>query len=268
MRTLIYHITYYDYDKSVYIQFAGCNLRCLGCIRNRYGWDHHLEDTVMENLTTLKQVNTLTIEELRNILTNTKAMLGLKKAVLGGGEPTHDPSFCEVMEVLKSLDLDISILTNGYIIDKVLRCIPTNTVIELSIKSIYPDKYRFYTGGGDLYRVLKNFEIIIDGERRVLVETILIPDFNEAKDIEKLAIHVASYNREIPMIIDEYIPIPTAPWRRPTEAELETAYKLASKHLKHVTVRSSYEKFGTSKKLGNVISLYPELLRYETSNIN
>jgi hypothetical protein len=56
------------------------------------------------------------------------------------------------------------------------------------------------------------------------------------------------------MIIDEYVPVPTAPWRRPTLEELNEARKRAERHLKNVKIRSSY----TMQRLGNVYLVYPK----------
>jgi hypothetical protein len=58
------------------------------------------------------------------------------------------------------------------------------------------------------------------------------------------------------MIIDEYVPVPTAPWRRPTYEELVEAKQRAEKHLMNVVLRSSY----TMKFKGKVYLIYPKAL--------
>jgi len=259
MKTLIYHITYYDYDRSIYIQFAKCNFKCVGCIRNRFSWDHHLyEEKGFRELRKLS-IETLSLEEFADIVKNVEKELGLKRAVLGGGEPTIDPAFCNIVKVLSDLGLEIAILTNGYLLHKVLNCIPKGSTVELSVKSIHPKKFAFYTkrSEDDLREVLKNMKLVLQSDLKLVIETILIPDFNNAEDVELLAQYIASsLGNYIPMIIDEYVPVPTAPWRRPTYEELVEAKQRAEKHLMNVILRSSY----TMKFKGKVYLIYPKAL--------
>jgi hypothetical protein len=70
-----------------------------------------------------------------------------------------------------------------------------------------------------------------------------------------LAKHVASdLSEDVPMIIDEYVPVPSAPWRRPTLKELIEAKERSEKHLRKVVVRSSY----TMNRLGKAHLIYPK----------
>jgi pyruvate-formate lyase-activating enzyme len=254
MKTNIFHITYYDNDKSVYIQFIGCNFRCIGCIRRSFKWDHHLPN---DELTSLNKpgIKTLSLEDLEKLLRDVKDSLGLEKAVLGGGEPTVDPAFCKIIKLLSNLNLNVAILTNGYRLGELMEYIPRNCLIELSIKSIDPMKFFTYTGR-DLETVLNNFKLILKYGINIIVETILIPGFNDPADIEKLAAYISSYSNDIPLIIDEYIPVPNAPWRRPIVEELRETKELTQKYLKNVIIRSSYPEF-KMKPLGKVRLIYP-----------
>uniref|UniRef100_A0A7J2U3W3 Radical SAM protein n=1 Tax=Ignisphaera aggregans TaxID=334771 RepID=A0A7J2U3W3_9CREN len=253
-KTTIYHITYYDYDKSVYIQFLSCNFRCLGCIRRKFLWDHHLED-VERGLSSAK-IELLEVEKLTEILNGVNREFGLKRAVLGGGEPTADPSFCNILKILHDLGLEVSILTNGYLLDKVLKCIHREDTLEIGIKSIWPERFAMYTSrkASDLNKVLSNIENAFKQGYKIIIETILIPEFNDAKDVEEVARFIATHlDTSTPLIIDEYIPVPTAPWRRPTYEELVEAKQRAEKHLKNVILRSSY----TMKPKGKVYPIFP-----------
>jgi len=253
--TSIYHITYYDYDKSVYMQFLSCNFRCLGCIRRKFLWDHHLED-IGRSLSSVK-IELLEVEKLAEILNGADREFGLRRAVLGGGEPIADPSFCSILKILHDLGLEVSILTNGYLLDKVLKCIHREDTLEFGIKSIWPEKFAMYTGrkASDLNRVLNNIENFFKQGYKVIIETILIPGFNDVNDVEEIAKFIATHlNASTPLIIDEYILVPTAPWRRPTYEELVEAKQRAEKHLKNVILRSSY----TMKPKGKVHPIFPK----------
>jgi molybdenum cofactor biosynthesis enzyme MoaA len=224
----------------------------LGCIRRKLLWDHHLEDIGRDF-----RIELIEVEKLAEILNIVDKEFGLKRAVLGGGEPTADPSFCNIMKILHDLGLEVSILTNGYLLDKVLKCIHREDTLEISIKSIWPEKYAMYTGrkASDLNKVLNNIENAFKQGYKVIIETILIPEFNDVNDVEEVAKFIATHlNTSTPLIIDEYIPVPTAPWRRPTYEELVEAKQRAEKHLKNVILRSSY----TMKPKGKVHPIFPK----------
>lgn len=260
MKTLVYHITYYDYDKSLYIQFARCNFGCLGCIRKRYLWDHHIYKDSDAGGFEVQRFNTLSLEEFVEIIEKVYVEKGLKKAVLGGGEPTVDPTLCRIIDSLYSYGLEIVVLTNGFLMDRVIGCIPRNNlVIELSIKSLHPEKFSIYTGRRceDLQVVLRNLELVYSNNIDLVIETILIPGFNDIDDVELIAKYIASrLSNDIPLIIDEYVPIPSTPWRKPTLEELVEAKIRAEKYLRKVVIRSSY----TMKPLGNVYQIYPKTI--------
>jgi len=225
-----------------------------GCVRRKFLWDHHLGDNG-RSLSNVK-IRLLEVEKLAEVLKSIDREFELKRAVLGGGEPTADPSFCNIMKILHDLGLEVSILTNGYLLDKVLKCIHKEDTLEISIKSIWPERFAMYMGrkASDLNRVLNNIENVFKQGYRVIIGTILIPGFNDAKDVEEVARFIATHlNTSTPLIIDEYIPVSTAPWRRPTYEELVEAKQRAEKHLMNVIFRSSY----TVKLKGKVYPIFP-----------
>ncbi len=257
MDTQVYHITYYDYTESAYVQFLGCNFKCLGCIRKRFVWDHHLYEDGSSKEVMDGEPRTLTLEELEGVIKRVKKEMGLKRVVLGGGEPTIDPAFCSTVKALSDIELEIALLTNGLLLDKVIDCMPKGSTIELSVKSIYPERFSAYTkrDKSDLDMVLRNMRLAYQSGFKVIVETVLIPGFNEPQDVEVLAEYVASsLSENVPMIIDEYVPVPSAPWRRPTLKELLEAKERSEEHLRKVLVRSSY----TCDRLSKVYVIYPE----------
>jgi len=250
--TSIYNITYFDHDESVYVQFLACNFACLGCVRRRYPGCHIAEGAAKGDAAP----ELLDVEGLADVLSEARRTLGLRRAVLGGWEPTADPQLCNVMKVLADLNVEVALLTNGYLLDRALDCLPRGSTVEVGVKSLDPARFSSYTGRRpeDLGRVLENMELALRQGLRVVVETVLIPGFNEAEDVEALAAYVASrLGAETPMIVDEYIPVPGAPWRRPTLGELEEARRRAERHLKGVVIRSSY----TMRPKGRIYTLFP-----------
>lgn len=182
---------------------------------------------------------------------------GLNSVVLGGGEPTADPSLTEILKLFKRLNIDIRVLTNGYRIDDyVLRELidPTITVV-VSVKNIDPLKHEEYTGL-PLKPVLDNIVKMYNLGAKLIIETIFIPGFNDSYEISLLAKFIASIDSNIPLIIDPFIPVPGAPWRKPTLNELEEAERTALTYLRNVYVRGKYI---SPKTKGKIRLVYPKL---------
>jgi pyruvate-formate lyase-activating enzyme len=117
--------------------------------------------------------------------------------------------FYKIINTLYSYGLEIVVLTNDFLIDKIIRCIPKNNlVIELSIENIYPKKFYIYTRrrSEDLQVVLRILELVYNNSIDLVIETIFIPKFND-KDVELIARYIATrLGNDIPLIIDEYVP--------------------------------------------------------------
>ncbi len=262
MKTGVFHITYFDYDKSLYLHYLECNFYCRGCIRKLSIWDCHLSPKIINVIS--KYYNKidelkLNISALENIVKFVSNTYGVKKAILGGGEPTTDVELVNELRILNSIDAEVKVLTNGYLLDRYINVLKdVNAHIILSIKSIDANKHLMYTGR-DLKTVLKNFEKAYRSGLKISIETILIPGFNEYNDIKTLAQYLSSINRDIELIIDSYIPVPGSIWRKPTDKELEDAYNVARKHLTNVYPRG----LTISKPLGEVLLIYPHIpVRY------
>jgi pyruvate formate lyase activating enzyme len=55
------------------------------------------------------------------------------------------------------------------------------------------------------------------------------------EQVEKIAAFVGSVDRTIPFHILGYIPVPGAPWRRPTDDEMNQAVAVAERYLDTVS---------------------------------
>lgn len=119
---------------------------------------------------------------------------GLEEAVLGGEEPTIDPALPMIVRELRNRKLKIRLLTNAYeisneLLNELRQCADCEVVI--GIKTLDPDKHIKYTGK-PIEPVLRNIRKLVEGNIRVIFETVLIPSLNDAKDIEEIAKYLAS----------------------------------------------------------------------------
>jgi len=257
--TSIYHITFHSEIRSVYLFFKNCNFRCVGCIRKLSSWDLHLDNELLSALekmygNNLDSLKTLTLHELESALSKI-ASYERVEAILGGGEPTVDPTLPEVLSILNKLSLVPRLLTNGFSLTKEIISLikRMNGSIVISIKTVDKYLHKVYTGA-DIDPILRNLNLCNELGVDLMVETIYIPGLIESREIEEIASLISSINPEIPMRIDAYIPVPRAKWKSPSREQLDEALAVAKSLLK--TVRVLYHQ---SKERGRVEVLWPPL---------
>jgi len=256
MRTEVYHATFFTYGRSLYTHYFSCSFKCRGCIRRLTTWDNHLPQSVLRELNRfylhkLSEIK-LSLEGFRSLASFARDVLGAKGAVLGGGEPLEDPLLGEEIRVLNSLGLDVRLLTNGFKLGEYLELFrDVGASIVVSIKHVDESKHVYFTGFSNS-RIFGNIERAYSLGLNVYIETVLIPGFNDASDVERLAKRIAAISPEIPLIIDAYIPVPGAEWRAPSLEEIEEAAKRAAVHLRKVYARSR-----DSKPVGDIVLLHP-----------
>ncbi|MBS7655585.1 radical SAM protein [Candidatus Bathyarchaeota archaeon] len=250
--TSIYHITYYTYDNSIYIFFQGCNFQCKGCILKQLIWDCHLNNENQHALQAVKDLRKLSLSEFKDIIKG----FDVKKAILGGGEPTIDKELPDIINVLNALGVKTRLLTNGYLINedfiKKLEEAGLSSIC-ISIKAYDDDIHQFYTGKSNK-PVLNNFKILDKSQIELMAESVLIPELIEYNEIKRIAKFIAGIRSSIPYRIDAFIPINDASWRAPSLEEVIKASKIAKRYLKKV-----HYIYNKTKIKGEVINIYPKI---------
>lgn len=249
--TNIYHIVFFTRDNSIYAFFKGCNFRCKGCILKLSPWDIHLPAAARSRLEGLKGVNALPLKRLGELLSSFE----VKKAVLGGGEPTVDKELPSVVKLLNEHGVRSTLLTNGYnlngeAIDSLRRAGLDEACV--SIKAFTKELHVYYTGRRN-ERVLENFKLLRRSGIKLRAESVLIPNLIGAEEIERIARFVASVDPSIPFRIDGYVSVPTAPWRSAASSEVREAAEASRKHLRNVSWLD-----GSAQLEGEAINLYPK----------
>lgn len=223
--TKVHHITYYDDRlKLAHIQFLDCNLSCKGCLRNLGIWDWHLPLVDITKLERLPE-NCLRLKDFKNIILGMKEGLGIKRAVLGGGEPTVDPKICQIVSFLSSSGIEVTMETNAYLLGeeltlKLLKAGLSSTVV--SLKAQREELHHFYTGVSPKL-ILGNFHKAYKLGLNLEVVSVFIPDLVEKEEIEKIAQFVSSIDLKIPYTVIPFIPVPQAEWRQPRAEEIKEA---------------------------------------------
>ena len=234
----IYHITYGPTTKIVQLHFWGCNLRCRACLLKREIYDCHLAETKDRILHGQNETNQtpdkfLNIEEVIRILNR----LDISEVIFMGAEPSLDP---ELPPLAKALHRKFSshnvLLTNGFQLPDL------NDIDEVvfSIKARTDTIHRDYTGTSNL-KAIENFVTLYNSGIRLRTESVFIPEYIDAPEIENIARFIASIDRSIPYRIDAYIPIGDNPWRKPSPQETENTASLARRYLTDVSYLTGTE---------------------------
>ena len=209
----IYRITYAEKHKRATLHHWGCNFRCRGCTYK-----------LKQNSRPRKFP---TIEAIHDCLRG----LDLAAVHFMGGEPTTNPQLPELLAFCKR-HLGVTTRlghTNGS--GLVLENLDGSNV---SFKAFDEGLHREYTGH-PAAPLLENFRRSYAAGLKMKASTVFIPDLGGLDQVEKIAAFIGSLDWHIPFHVLGYIPVPGAPWRRPTDEEMEEAVAIARRYLDAVT---------------------------------
>ena len=172
----------------------------------------------------------LSIEEVIGFLKG----LTFKTILLMGVEPSLDP---ELPALTKALHQEMGsfniLMTNGLKLTDMEHI----DLVLFSLKAYSEDIHLDYTGKSNK-RILENFVTIYHSGKKLQAISLVIPDCIDAHEIERIAGFIASVDKNIPLTIHAYFPIPDSPWLAATSEDVKAAVTLARKHLVNVPYRT------------------------------
>lgn len=205
-------VTWSEADSRISIYNWGCNFSCRGCAYKvlRPRPDHWVDAGRIEEL--LEQY-------------------APRKVTFLGGEPTTNAELPRVLAFAKHRIGAETWLghTNGSRLP-----LDNLDVANVSLKAFSPSKHLEYTGypAAPIY---DNVSRAFDAGIRLKASTVYIPGYIDLDEVEAMARFLAGLSPDIPFHVMGYVPVPTAPWRRPTEEEVRRAVEVARQYLDHVT---------------------------------
>ena len=168
----------------------------------------------------------LTLSEVQQILDG----LEFNSVVIEGQEAGLDPAYPAFTRMIhERYGARVTLVTNA----SELPDLGNTDTVEVGLKALDDRLHINYTGVSNR-QTLENFDKLIAMGKKVVVDTVLIPGYIDAAEIERTAAHVASRDPNIPFILLPYFPIGDNPWQRPTPAEMDEAAERVKKHLKRV----------------------------------
>ncbi len=209
----IFKITYSGRFKRATLYNYGCNLNCAWCSYRLKG------DAQPEKF--------LSPDRIREVLQR----LDVQRVHFVGGEPTSCPDLPEIAEFAHDVLGAFTKIGHSTGFNMPPEHIDA---VSISIKTLSDGIHKKYTGVSNV-RVLENFEAMHRKGLTVDASSVLIPGLVDKNDIEQIARFIADIDPEIPYHVIGYVPVPGAPWRRPTSKEVKEAEGLARRHLGYVT---------------------------------
>jgi pyruvate formate lyase activating enzyme len=209
----IYKITYSEKYRRATLHNSGCNFHCRGCT---YRLKKQTRPTSFP-----------AIQQIRDCLRR----IAPESVHFMGGEPTTNPQLPELLAFCKR---ELGVTTrlghtngSGLVLDNL-------DGSNVSFKVFDDELHQQYTGCSVL-PALDNFRRSYEAGIEMRASTVFIPDFGGLDQVDQVAAFVAGVDREIPFHVLGYIPVPGAPWRRPTDEEMSEAVHVARRYLNHVT---------------------------------
>ena len=149
-----------------------CNLRCTYCMP--------AEGILLSPKTSLMTADE--IFEIAKVFVNH----GVDKIRLTGGEPLLRKDFSEIIAQLASLKTEISITTNGILIDKHIAILKQYNVkkINLSLDTLIPSKFETITLRNQFDKVIDNLHLLLNNNFKIKINVVLIKEFNDNEIID------------------------------------------------------------------------------------
>jgi len=149
-----------------------CNLRCTYCMP-------------AEGIALSPKKELMTADEVFAIA-KTFVGYGVDKIRLTGGEPLLRKDFPEIIEKLSALNTEISITTNGILIDKHIDVLKKFKVtkINLSLDTLVSTKFNTITLRNQFEKVIDNLHVLLNNDFKVKVNVVLIKGFNDNEIID------------------------------------------------------------------------------------
>lgn len=149
-----------------------CNLRCTYCMP-------------ADGIALSPKASLMTTEEIFAIA-ETFVKNGVDKIRLTGGEPLLRKDFPEIISKLSTLDISLSITTNGILIDRHIDVLKQFNVkkINLSLDTLVASKFQSITLRNQFETVINNLHLLLNNDFQVKVNVVLMKGFNDNEIVD------------------------------------------------------------------------------------
>lgn len=159
---------------------AACQLRCRHCCTSS---THPLKDE-------------LSFEEIQGIIEQVKT-LGVSNLVISGGEPLLRPELYEILAKARHLDLNVTLLTNGLLIDEMWarRLAELSIRVKISLDGVSAATHDYLRGQGTFAQTLQVLRLLLsEGADTAVHYTVHRRNFLELDELPSLLSHLGVQN--------------------------------------------------------------------------
>jgi len=197
-----------------------CNLRCFYCMPD--------EDIACTPNAAMMSPDE--IVQLAGIFVN----LGVNKIRLTGGEPLVRKEFAHILSRLSTLPVELTLTTNGILLDKHIDALKQAGVrsLNISLDTLNRDKFTLLTRRDQLQKVLENIELCLQQGLHTKVNVVVMKGINENEitdfvhwSIEK-PLHIR-FIEFMPFAGNRWMPEKVYPMQQ-ILSDIETRYKFIS----------------------------------------
>ncbi len=149
-----------------------CNLRCTYCMP-------------ADGIALSPKASLMNADEIFAIA-QTFVAHGVDKIRLTGGEPLLRKDFPQIIAALSTLKAEISITTNGILIDKHIAVLKQYQVtkINLSLDTLVATKFSTITLRNQFQKVVDNMYLLLNNNFKVKINVVLIKGFNDNEIVD------------------------------------------------------------------------------------
>ncbi len=149
-----------------------CNLRCTYCMP--------ADGILLSPKSNLMQADE--IYEIAKIFVDN----GVDKIRLTGGEPLLRKDFPEIISKLAALKTEISVTTNGILIDKHLAVLKQHYIkkINFSLDTLISSKFQTITLRNQFHKVIDNLHLLLNNDFKIKINVVLIKGINDNEIID------------------------------------------------------------------------------------
>lgn len=144
-----------------------CNLRCTYCMPS-------------DGVVLSPKSHLMTTDEVIH-LAKLFVENGVTKIRLTGGEPLLRKDFDEILLKLSEMKVQLSLTTNGILVDRHLETFRTSNVdtINVSLDTLQPEKFKLITLRDQFQKATNNIDLLLENGFSVKINVVLISGFND-----------------------------------------------------------------------------------------
>ena len=171
--------------------------------------------------------------------------LGVNKIRLTGGEPMLRKDFAEILDNLSQLPVELTITTNGVLVDKYLDILKEANIktINVSIDSLNEIAFEKITGRNMFQRVWKNIQLLLNNQFEVKLNVVAMKGHIES-ELENFIALTKEYPVEVRFI--EFMPFTGNHWE--SDKVITAAELIELAKLNHVITPLETPAHATAKK--------------------